>query len=207
MKTGRTLSEQLRGAIMATGKSNYSICKEAGVSQAAMSRFIAGKGGWSLASLDKLVAALQIQCAPAQHEPSVTMRAAKLPTARRKVGNGISGRGTGTRSRVVPTLPLENVREGPGLQQGRCHIVAGLFAGIGGIELGLGRSSHKASLLCEIDDSAHAILKGRFSGVRMHRDVRQPFDLPSKTSLLTAGFPCQDLSQAGQTKGIKGARS
>jgi DNA (cytosine-5)-methyltransferase 1 len=31
--------------------------------------------------------------------------------------------------------------------------------------------------------------------------------LPRGVELLTAGFPCQDLSQAGQTKGIAGARS
>src|SRR6266571_1346438 len=35
---------------------------------------------------------------------------------------------------------------------------AGLFAGIGGIELGLSRSGHETDLLCEIDPAAGAVL-------------------------------------------------
>jgi DNA (cytosine-5)-methyltransferase 1 len=38
-------------------------------------------------------------------------------------------------------------------------------------------------------------------------DVRQLRSLPSDVELLTAGFPCQDLSQAGKTAGIEGTRS
>jgi len=33
-------------------------------------------------------------------------------------------------------------------------LVAGLFAGIGGIEFGLARSEHRSGLLCEIDEAA-----------------------------------------------------
>ncbi len=39
------------------------------------------------------------------------------------------------------------------------------------------------------------------------RDVRELRSLPRETELLTGGFPCQDLSQAGRTAGIGGARS
>jgi DNA (cytosine-5)-methyltransferase 1 len=85
--------------------------------------------------------------------------------------------------------------------------VAGLFAGIGGIELGLSRSGHAAKLLCEIDDAACAVLEKRFPGVPLHRDVRTLGSLPRDVELLTAGFPCQDLSQAGMTRGISGERS
>jgi len=52
-----------------------------------------------------------------------------------------------------------------------------------------------------------AVLDARFSGVRMHADVRTLKALPKTTSLIAAGFPCQDLSQAGKTTGIAGARS
>jgi DNA (cytosine-5)-methyltransferase 1 len=86
-------------------------------------------------------------------------------------------------------------------------VVAGLFAGVGGIELGLRRAGHEAALLCEFDPGASAVLEHRFRGVRLHGDVRTLPSLPRDVDLLAAGFPCQDLSQAGQTKGIAGARS
>ena len=84
--------------------------------------------------------------------------------------------------------------------------VVGLFAGIGGIELGLGRSGHRSRLLCEIDPAARAVLAARFPGVPLVSDVRELVGLP-KCDLLTAGFPCQDLSQAGLTVGIRGKNS
>lgn len=86
-------------------------------------------------------------------------------------------------------------------------VVAGLFAGVGGIELGLRRAGHEAALLCEFDAGASAVLQHHFSGVRLHGDARTLSSLPSEVDLLSAGFPCQDSSQAGQTKGIAGARS
>jgi DNA (cytosine-5)-methyltransferase 1 len=89
----------------------------------------------------------------------------------------------------------------------RAFVVAGLFAGVGGIELGLGRAGHEARLLCEFEPGASTVLEQRFPGVRLHSDVRTLAALPRGVDLLTAGFPCQDLSQAGQTQGIAGARS
>jgi DNA (cytosine-5)-methyltransferase 1 len=86
-------------------------------------------------------------------------------------------------------------------------IVAGLFAGIGGLELGLRRSQHETKLLCEIDPAAREVLNARFAGHRDEADVRRIGALPRSTELLTAGFPCQDLSQAGKTAGIGGERS
>jgi DNA (cytosine-5)-methyltransferase 1 len=84
---------------------------------------------------------------------------------------------------------------------------AALFAGIGGIELGLERAGHRTRLLCENDPGARAVLNHRFAGVPFHDDVRTLRDLPTGLDLLTAGFPCQDLSQAGGTAGIGGVRS
>jgi len=66
-------------------------------------------------------------------------------------------------------------------------------------------------LLCENDPGAGAVLKSRFRGVPLVEDVRDlardPSALPDQIDLLTAGFPCQDLSQAGGTAGIRGAKS
>jgi DNA (cytosine-5)-methyltransferase 1 len=85
--------------------------------------------------------------------------------------------------------------------------VAGLFAGIGGVELGLSRAGHESVLLCENDPAAQAVLRHRWPETPLLGDVRTLRKLPSGTELLTAGFPCQDLSQAGQTKGITGKNS
>ncbi len=85
--------------------------------------------------------------------------------------------------------------------------VAGLFAGIGGLELGLHRHGWSTDLLCEIDPGAQAVLDERFPGVDLHGDVTRLRSLPTGIDLVTAGFPCQDLSQAGRTVGITGTRS
>lgn len=85
--------------------------------------------------------------------------------------------------------------------------VAGLFAGIGGLEVGLARAGHSTSLLCEIWEPAKAVLRRRLPGVVIEPDIRVLTSLPCDVDLITAGFPCQDLSQAGLTTGIDGARS
>ena len=80
--------------------------------------------------------------------------------------------------------------------------VAGLFAGIGGVELGLRKAGHESQVLCEIEPTAQAVLQRRFDGVPLHDDVTTLHSLPKGVELLTGGFPCQDLSQAGKTAGI-----
>jgi DNA (cytosine-5)-methyltransferase 1 len=84
--------------------------------------------------------------------------------------------------------------------------VAALFAGIGGIEVGLAASGWETALFCEWDESAQRVLEARFPEVPLAGDIRALEALPD-VELLTAGFPCQDLSQAGRTAGIQGARS
>ena len=112
------------------------------------------------------------------------------------------------RQRVLPSLQEgSEPKAGVPPPDGRPLRVAGLFAGIGGIEEGLRRAGHQASLLCELDAAARAVLDARFPDVEKHDDIRTLRHLPAGTELLTAGFPCQDLSQAGQTRGIRGNRS
>ena len=84
--------------------------------------------------------------------------------------------------------------------------VAGLFAGIGGIELGLSRHGGHAELLCEVWEPAHRVLAERFPDASLVEDVRDLRSLP-KVDLVSAGFPCTDLSQAGMMSGIKGEAS
>jgi len=86
--------------------------------------------------------------------------------------------------------------------------IASFFAGVGGLELGLERAGHKTKLLCEIDPAANSVLDARFPHVEDRRlDVRDCRSLPKDVELLTAGFPCQDLSQAGRGKGLRGRQS
>lgn len=62
-------------------------------------------------------------------------------------------------------------------------------------------------LLCELDDAAELVLRERFPGVSSYvKDVRNVDDLAG-ADLVAAGFPCQDLSQAGRTAGITGENS
>ncbi len=48
------LSDQIRRAIDRSGLSRYAICKKTGIDKGLMSRFMAGKSGLSMASLDAL---------------------------------------------------------------------------------------------------------------------------------------------------------
>jgi len=53
-------SDEVRLAIDASGMSRYRICKELGMDQAAMSRFMHGKSGISIDQLDALAALLDL---------------------------------------------------------------------------------------------------------------------------------------------------
>jgi DNA (cytosine-5)-methyltransferase 1 len=77
-----------------------------------------------------------------------------------------------------------------------------LFAGIGGIDLGLERAGHTCVGQVEIDDYATRVLEKHWPDTPRLRDVREfqghefgEFDL------LTGGYPCQPFSMAGQRKG------
>jgi hypothetical protein len=56
----KPFSDQIRTAVDACGQSRYALCKAIGLDQGAMSKFMAGKAGLSLACLDKLAAELDL---------------------------------------------------------------------------------------------------------------------------------------------------
>lgn len=85
--------------------------------------------------------------------------------------------------------------------------VAGLFAGVGGLELGLKRAGLETAMLCEVWTPAQAVLAKQFPDITLEPDVQHLEALPSDIDVVTAGFPCQDLSQAGRTAGIAGEQS
>lgn len=85
--------------------------------------------------------------------------------------------------------------------------VAGLFAGIGGFEVGLAEAGHRANMLCDILPTSQAVLKHRFPNAEIASDIVNLSGLAADIEVVTAGFPCQDLSQAGKTAGLAGHRS
>lgn len=84
--------------------------------------------------------------------------------------------------------------------------VMGLFSGIGGFEASMANKGLECIGLCEVDKVAQAVLKEKFPEVKIHYDIRELIEIP-EVNILTAGFPCQDLSQAGAKKGITGNQS
>lgn len=93
----------------------------------------------------------------------------------------------------------------------RSYDITAIFAGIGGLELGLHEAGHRTSHFCEFDPEAGSVLAARFPGIGISRDVRETDQvverIAKRSDLLTAGFPCTDLSQAGLTRGFAGGRS
>jgi transcriptional regulator with XRE-family HTH domain len=53
-KKRERLRDQVRRAVDASGRSRYAICKALGLAEATMSRFMNGRGGLSMDSLDAL---------------------------------------------------------------------------------------------------------------------------------------------------------
>ena len=82
---------------------------------------------------------------------------------------------------------------------------AGLFSGIGGFELGFERAGIHTELFCESWAPAVSVLQRRF-GADVMGDIRGLRTLP-KVDVVTAGFPCTDLSQVGRGAGIEGDES
>lgn len=85
--------------------------------------------------------------------------------------------------------------------------VAGLFAGIGGFELGFAAAGLKTSLVCDVLPTSRAVLGARFPDVEFREDIRKLRSLPADVDVICGGFPCQDLSQAGRTAGLAGEQS
>lgn len=84
-----------------------------------------------------------------------------------------------------------------------------LFAGAGGLALGLEKAGLKCTILNEIDKYASATLrKNRANWNILEGDIKD-FDFSSykgKADVVTGGFPCQAFSYAGNRLGLADAR-
>lgn len=83
-----------------------------------------------------------------------------------------------------------------------------LFAGIGGLDLGLERAGMECVAQVEIDDFCQKVLQKHWPDVPKYKDVRDvgKHNLPT-ANLICGGFPCQDVSLAGKQLGLNGERS
>lgn len=100
--------------------------------------------------------------------------------------------------------------------------VLDLFSGIGGFSLGLERAGMETVAFCEMDEHCQKVLKKHWPEVPIFHDVKKlkysngNFNLhrldeselrglasTASIDVICGGFPCQDISAAGQKKGIK----
>jgi DNA (cytosine-5)-methyltransferase 1 len=86
--------------------------------------------------------------------------------------------------------------------------VLDLFSGIGGFSLGLERAGMTTVAFCEIEKYPQAVLRKHWPGVPIYEDVRTltaerlRADGIETIDVITGGFPCQDVSFAGNQKGL-----
>ena len=83
-----------------------------------------------------------------------------------------------------------------------------LFSGIGGFALAAQRlGGFETVQFVEIDPFCQQVLGKHWPGVPIHGDVKTYAAQPGNVDVITAGFPCQDLSSAGKQAGLTGDRS
>jgi DNA (cytosine-5)-methyltransferase 1 len=82
--------------------------------------------------------------------------------------------------------------------------VAGLFAGVGGIETGFARAGFSPVIANELDPYASRTYRANYSHELIEGDIAEfeSSKLPDNLTVLTGGFPCQPFSVAGYRKGF-----
>jgi DNA (cytosine-5)-methyltransferase 1 len=87
-----------------------------------------------------------------------------------------------------------------------------LFSGIGGFSLGLERAGMRTVAFCEINQFCRRVLEKHWPNVPIYTDVRELTAARLRADgiecdVICGGFPCQDISVAGQGAGLAGERS
>ena len=84
--------------------------------------------------------------------------------------------------------------------------VGSTFTGVGGADLGFEQAGFQIRWQCELDAWKRSVLAAHWPDVQIFDDITTMLD-PPPVDILIGGFPCQDLSVAGQRKGFTGERS
>lgn len=90
------------------------------------------------------------------------------------------------------------------------HVTIGsLFAGIGGLELGLERALSATTIWqVEIDPTCRRVLARHWPHAQQYGDIHHVDGKQlAPVDVICGGFPCQDISIAGRGKGLDGERS
>jgi DNA (cytosine-5)-methyltransferase 1 len=83
-----------------------------------------------------------------------------------------------------------------------------LFSGIGGFDLGFERAGIKTVWQVEIDAYCRGVLARHFPDAARFSDIREVnCNVLPPVDIISGGFPCQDISNAGKRAGIDGERS
>jgi len=83
-----------------------------------------------------------------------------------------------------------------------------LFSGIGGFDLGFERAGIPVAWQVEIDRYCLSVLKRHWPEARRYRDVKKVGEKQLEpVDVIFGGFPCQDVSVAGNRAGLDGERS
>jgi DNA (cytosine-5)-methyltransferase 1 len=99
-----------------------------------------------------------------------------------------------TRARTPKTQPLT---------------LGSLCTGYGGLDLAVEHIfGAELAWYAETDPAASRVLAARFPGKENLGDISQvDWSSVAKVDIVAAGFPCQDISNAGRREGITGSRS
>ena len=84
--------------------------------------------------------------------------------------------------------------------------VGSTFTGVGGADMGFEAAGMTISWQCELDAWKRSVLAAHYPSIPIYEDITTLED-PEPVDLMVGGFPCQDLSIAGQRKGFTGERS
>lgn len=84
-----------------------------------------------------------------------------------------------------------------------------LFSGIGGFSLGLERAGMQTIAFCEVDPVCRQVLRKHWPDVPIFEDIKTltAKDIHETVDVICGGFPCQDISVAGNGLGLAGKRS